>query len=223
MFVPVSLSQINQMLSLQAKNNAVVHPDWLKKGWPFLRAVVVEGAEGMEHVGWKWWKAQTPDWAQAQLELVDIWHFILSDAIVAHQGDLSRAAQTLKEASEENSGEVGFDGQTYRLETLDLVRKFELTIGLAAARRFHVGLFQSMMEDADLNWTSMFKTYVGKNVLNQFRQANGYKDGSYQKVWAGEEDNVHLDRLLRQMDGADEKMPEKLWQALTDAYKSLTT
>lgn len=37
---------------------------------------------------------------------------------------------------------------------------------------------------------------MGKNVLNRFRQANGYrtaiKEGTYRKLWGGREDNEHL-------------------------------
>jgi len=33
---------------------------------------------------------------------------------------------------------------------------------------------------------------VCKNVLNTFRQNHGYKEGRYNKMWAGKEDNLHL-------------------------------
>jgi len=47
------------------------------------------------------------------------------------------------------------------------------------------------------NWDAMYKLYIGKNALNAVRQANGYKDGSYQKLWDGEEDNVYLTSILK--------------------------
>ena len=39
-----------------------------------------------------------------------------------------------------------------------------------------------------------------KNVLNFFRQDNGYKDGSYIKLWDGKEDNQHLVELTTELD-----------------------
>ena len=62
--------QAEVMLTLQANMNAKVNPDWIKAGYPYLRAVVVEGAEAMEHHGWKWWKKQECDLQQLQMELV---------------------------------------------------------------------------------------------------------------------------------------------------------
>ena len=41
---------------------------------------------------------------------------------------------------------------------------------------------------------------MGKNILNRFRQENGYKDGTYKKIWNGEEDNEVLARLMLDMD-----------------------
>ena len=46
-------AQATTMLTLQAQMNAKVNPDWIKAAYPYLRAVVVEGAEAMEHRGWK--------------------------------------------------------------------------------------------------------------------------------------------------------------------------
>jgi hypothetical protein len=220
MFSSLTEAQAKQMLALQAKNNSVVHKEWLTKGWPFLRAVVVEGAEGMEHVGWKWWKAQAPDWPQAQLELVDIWHFILSDVLVKNKGDQDLSAADLAQESARHELSVNFDGQVYALLDLDLVSKFELIVGLAVSRRIHLGLFQSMMVDSHMTWNSLLKTYIGKNVLNQFRQANGYKEGSYRKIWKGEEDNVHLARLLDELDGGSEHLAEDVWDKLNVVYAS---
>ena len=39
-----------------------------------------------------------------------------------------------------------------------------------------------------------------KNVLNKFRQDNGYKTGEYSKVWFGKEDNVHLEEILNKLE-----------------------
>ena len=71
--------QLKTMLVLQSNMNALVFDDWNHRNFAWHRAIYVEAAEMLEHLGaWKWWKKGQPDIAQAQIELVDIWHFGLS-------------------------------------------------------------------------------------------------------------------------------------------------
>jgi len=72
------------MLTLQDDVNRLIDPCWRASGNPFLRAAMMEAAEALDHHGWKWWKKHSIDLPQLQLELVDIWHFLLSDWIIAH-------------------------------------------------------------------------------------------------------------------------------------------
>ena len=62
-------------------------------------------------------------------------------------------------------------------------------------------------------------------MLNHFRQDNGYKTGTYQKTWGGQEDNVHLvalmDQLTREGVAADD-LPTGLYQGLQTRYQQLT-
>ena len=95
-----------------------------------------------------------------------------------------------------NKQDVVFDECVYKFSDMNVVNKLELTVGLAAARRVDLALFKSLMDDADMDWNDLVSMYVGKNVLNRFRQANGYKEGTYIKIWNGEEDNVHLTNIL---------------------------
>ena len=108
--------QLSTMLTLQDKMNRKVNPDWLKTRSPFLRAVVIEGAEAIEHHGWKWWKKQHCDLPQLQMELVDIWHFILSEILLRNQANIDLAvSHTLQELQQQD---VEFDGQRYQLGQL---------------------------------------------------------------------------------------------------------
>ncbi len=68
---------------------------------------------------------------------------------------------------------------------------------------------------SELNLDTLYKLYVGKNILNQFRQDHGYKEGSYIKLWNGEEDNVVMQRIL---DTNDAISPDELYIALEEAY-----
>jgi hypothetical protein len=69
-----------------------------------------------------------------------------------------------------------------------------------------------------LDLESLYKLYVGKNILNQFRQDNGYKDGSYIKIWGGEEDNVVMKRVLEENSSVS---PSELYKELTKLYLAL--
>ena len=66
----------------------------------------------------------------------------------------------------------------------------------------------------------LFKFYVGKNVLNKFRQDNGYKTGEYSKVWFGKEDNVHLEEILNKLEfnNSVSECSNIIYNILNDAY-----
>ena len=79
-------------------------------------------------------------------------------------------------------------------------------------------LFEDFFELAymsKLNLQELYRLYVGKNILNQFRQDHGYKEGSYIKIWNGEEDNVAMQRVLEEN---EDVTPDGLYKALEGAY-----
>src|SRR5690606_18472709 len=177
----IARNQARVMLELQAGMNSKVESEWIAARFPYLRAVVIEAAEAIEHHGWKWWKKQHRDLPQLQMELIDIWHFMLSQLLLDAAGDEDAAYAILMAQLHESSATIEFDGRAYRLDELDLLAKLELLIGTAVARRVAVGLFAAIMGDCELHWRDVYAQYVSKNVLNFFRQDNGYKDGTYRK------------------------------------------
>ncbi len=220
----LTLKKAESMLSLQAQMNAKVNPEWLTAGYRFLLAVVIESAEAIEHHGWKWWKAQQKDVAQLQMELIDIWHFILSAILVKHDGDINKSTNYVMEYLSSTDRHVVFDGKVYAIDRLETVAKLELLIGLSVARRISLPLFEALLADCDMTWDDLHSQYVGKNVLNFFRQDHGYKEGTYQKHWGGREDNEHLVEILAELDdgtSADD-FKERLYSALSDRYASYT-
>jgi hypothetical protein len=70
----------------------------------------------------------------------------------------------------------------------------------------------------EMDFDSLYRTYVGKNVLNFFRQDHGYKDGSYIKVWQGREDNEHLVEVLADLDSGSPDFREQVYQGLGRRY-----
>ena len=71
---------------------------------------------------------------------------------------------------------------------------------------WHFGLSALIIQHQDSMWAlpmsfeDLYTIYVPKNVLNVFRQENGYKEGTYRKSWAGREDNEHLAELAQTLD-----------------------
>lgn len=214
----LSQQQLSTMLSLQDKMNTKVNPSWLTAGYGYLRAAMVESVEAIDHHGWKWWKAQQKDLPQLQMELVDIWHFALSASIIEFNGDISASATTIAGALTESSPKVTFDNVEYAPTENSLLDNLELMAGLCAAKRFSVPLFMVIVEQSEMNADELYRQYVGKNVLNFFRQDNGYKEGTYIKIWNGKEDNEHLVEVLDALDMADENYSDKVYQGLAHRY-----
>jgi len=212
--------QAATMLELQAIMNSKVDPNWLAAKYPYLRAVAIEGAEAIEHHGWKWWKKQEKDLAQLQMELIDIWHFFLSELLLRNDGDQKKALKSLLNLSVDykNQQKLEFDKKEIDLESCDLVSKLELLIATSISQRIEIELFNLIMDDCQLSWDELYTQYVGKNVLNIFRQEHGYKKGSYQKVWGGLEDNEHLVNILNNLDSKSSNFKTEIYDSLEALY-----
>lgn len=216
----INFKQIPSMLSLQNTMNNTVNPEWCSLNWDWFRASMLEGAEAVEHHGWKWWKAQTKDIPQLQMEIVDIWHFYLSQFLKTANGDEAVAAQLIESHYQHfNDQPVVFDGRNYDLSSLDLLEKLDLLIGLSAAKRLHVPLLINLVYATGMDWDMFFAQYVKKNILNIFRQKNGYKQGTYHKEWFNKEDNVFLVEESAKLDPSAENYVSLLWDALTQVYQ----
>jgi len=202
-------TQIMAMLALQDSMNSKVHAQWREQGYEWYRAIWVECAELMDHYGWKWWKKQQPDVEQVKLELIDIWHFGLSDLLMQHDA-VDVLAQTLETALREN-----YAAQEFRRALENFV---QITLN---ARAFDLAAFAHLMAAAELDFDALYRGYVGKNVLNFFRQDHGYKDGSYSKNWAGREDNEHLVELAAELDANGATFKDDLYAGLEQRYIEL--
>ena len=197
------------MLRLQRRMNARIHEDWLAQGFAWHRAVWVECGELLEHYGYKWWKQHAPDAAQVQLEVIDIWHFGMSAALAASGGDEAAAADAIFEALAQR--------QPSGAGVVDAAEA--LALHALQSRAFCPARFRDVMLAADLNFDALHRRYIGKNVLNMFRQNHGYKEGGYRKTWAGREDNEHLAELAASLDADDESFSDTLYQSLEKRYK----
>lgn len=198
--------QILTMLSLQDSMNQRVHPQWQTQGYAWYRAIWVECAELLDHYGWKWWKKQEPDAEQVSLELIDIWHFGLSSLL-----------------EQQLSGDAICEQVEQQLSTATSTGDFRVDVELFAERvlrekRFDIKGFGGLMAGAGMSFERLYSGYIGKNVLNFFRQDHGYKDGTYRKVWSGKEDNEHLVEALLELDLGSQSFKDDLYQALKARY-----
>ena len=216
----LSSDQATTMLELQATMNSKVDSHWLNANYPYLRAVAIEGAEAIEHHGWKWWKKQQKDLAQLQMELIDIWHFFLSEILLRAKGDQKEALKLLLQLIPGTKSEkiIKFDGKEINLEGCDLISKLEILIATAISKRIEIDLFSMIMDDCELSWEELYSQYVGKNVLNIFRQDYGYKKGTYIKIWDGREDNEHLVDIIDSLDPKNINFKEAVYSLLQKAY-----
>jgi len=204
-------AQLIQMFSMQDKLNAAINSAWItddSQDW--FCAVLVEGSEMIDHYGWKWWKHQTPDLDQVKLELVDIWHFLMSAEIKQQTASTTEAAI---EAAAAKWQQV-FEQPTEQQAFLGLAKQL---VGKSALGQMPYQEFSALMTSVEFDFAHLYKWYIGKNVLNYFRQDHGYKDGSYLKVWQGREDNEYLADALSEL-SCDEHLGDKIYQYLKQAY-----
>lgn len=198
--------QLLTMLQLQDDMNTKVHPEWRQQGFEWHRAIWVELAEMLDHYGWKWWKHQEPDIEQVHLELIDIFHFGLSARLVSGQAVESIAADIEKELADVHA-------ETTFAETIE-----KMVANTLASKNFDVKTFAGLMQQTELSFDELFRHYVGKNVLNFFRQDHGYKTGEYIKIWNGKEDNEVLMDVLKATDANSADFKDLVYQGLKQAY-----
>ena len=178
-----------QMLWSQKDLNDEITPDWMAtlSKQDYLTAVLVEVGEAIDSLDYKWWKAGKNDWDNFKVELVDVHHFLLSALWYDNEVQRADACYFFKK------------GLAYRVipsngltdeKKLDLIKEYSLklmkvdnvTAFMYLGRLFRVIGLVSLKEIA--------REFLVKNTLNLFRTRNGYKQGTYKKMWKGKEDNV---------------------------------
>ncbi len=227
------MDKILLMLQLQAQlNDATNGDEWTKgttkngKTINWKRCIYMECAEMVDSFSWKHWKSinKEPDWDNHQIEVIDVWHFILSLAIENYsqnlKGGIEDIAINISQLESFSTIDVqvkAFDSQDNVIEKVENLIRLSLTQENLEIEKL-ISEFFDLVVMSGLNLETLYRLYVGKNILNQFRQDNGYKDGSYIKVWDGEEDNIVMKRVWE--DNGDIK-PDALYKELTKLYLAL--
>lgn len=200
------------MLEMQDGMNSRVDDDWFNQERAWYRAIWIECAELMDHYGgWKWWKGSQKDVEQVMLEIVDIWHFGLSMRINADRDHAVAAARIVDQwVAPQVTG--GFLADVERLASVALSEK-----------SFLVAIVPALLADIGRGFDDLYRVYVGKNVLNYFRQDHGYREGGYRKVWNGREDNEHLVDILADLDADEPDYRDRVYAALAQRYPLATS
>ncbi len=216
------MNYIEQMFDLQRQlndhTNGVMWVDGITKenrkiSW--YRCIYMEAAEAIDSFNWKHWKSinTVPDWANIKVELVDIWHFIMSESIRMKDERYANKYLKLKPQG-------GFNSEVL-INTLEKMLKLSVNSNIDSKInniRDITDLFFTAISQIDMDIEELYKLYVVKNQLNIFRQQHGYKDGSYIKFWNTVEDNVVAFNI---MDENPSISPNGLYQKLESEYSQI--
>lgn len=226
------MNKLLSMLQLQQQLNDATNGQGWEKGVTkegkrinWRRCIYMESAEMIDSFGWKHWKSitQPTDYANLQIEIVDVWHFVMS--LVLEDG-IYRENETHEQMATWMAATEGY--QLLSSTTLPafasdeaLMLKIE-TIMRRSLEPAMDGDLKKMVDDffrlsvmGALNLDELYRLYVGKNILNQFRQDHGYKEGSYIKIWNGLEDNAVMKSGWEKN---PDMSPEELYKILKQSY-----
>ncbi len=202
--------KLEEMFLLQKKlNDSTNGKNWelgvnkFGKEINWLRCIHMEVAELIESTPWKHWKNinSEPDMNNIHVELVDIWHFLMS--YILQETNAPKAVSLVNtHCIYEAASEIDVKLMVKEAEKLSYI-SLAIDTGnmpsFSGIERF-IDQFFRCCKIAGLSFTWLQKLYIGKNCLNQFRQDHGYKEGTYIKVWNGSEDNVVMVKLLETME-----------------------
>jgi len=184
----------------------------------WLRCIHMEVAELIESTPWKHWKninAQ-PDMNNIHVELVDIWHFLMS--YILQETNVPRAVSLVNThciyEAVENVDAKAMVKEAEKLSYISLAIETGNMPTFSGIERF-IDQFFRCCKISGLSFTWLQKLYIGKNCLNKFRQDNGYKEGSYIKEWNGREDNVVMVEIIETMENVSFDI---LYEELTQSY-----
>jgi dimeric dUTPase (all-alpha-NTP-PPase superfamily) len=221
------------MIQLQNQlNEATNGEDWVEgtttngKVINWNRCIYMECAEMIDSFSWKHWKSihQEADWDNLKIEVVDVWHFIISLGIESYaknmKGGLENLALDISNSPSFEKIDLQNDSIASENEIMAKVEKIMLLSLDKESLEFEklIAEFFDLVVMSGLDLETLYRLYVGKNILNQFRQDNGYKQGTYIKVWAGEEDNVVMKRVWEE---SGDIKPDALYRELAKRYHAL--
>ncbi len=223
-----------QMFSLQQTLNDQTNGTGWESGYTknnklinWKRCIYMECAELIDSFSWKHWKEinKEADYENVKVEIVDIWHFIMSLVLEYHKNNNPKKLQTIVRNIVDVKGFKSFcqDADNVKEQNFyDIINDIEFIIH--EVTNFKINPYDQLLTryfylslKCGVNLNELYTYYVAKNVLNQFRQDNGYKNGSYKKIWNGKEDNEVMTDILK----SGNKSIDDIYNELSKIYKAI--
>jgi len=191
------------------------------------RCIYMECAEAIDSFNWKHWKNinNKDDIDNFIIEIVDIWHFIMSKLIEKFKDDiivdLNKFIYLIFYPMNKNYLiTLNLNKQELKeklLEALENLMRNALNDKNCIMDFIYILNITELLYDFTFN--DLYKIYIGKNCLNIFRQNNGYKNNTYKKEWEeGYEDNFFMQQYINEN---EEITYEGLYDFLTNKYKEI--
>ncbi len=221
------MSKILTMLKLQQKLNDDTNGlNWENgvtnkgKKIDWRRAIYIESAELIDSYPWKHWKNidAKPDYENIKVELVDIWHFVMSEILRVNKIENNYSLEELSRKIENEVTNIATQKESDFYKEIEAVEGFIKKLFCNFELIDFTKSFFELCYKLGLDFDSLYNLYIGKNILNKFRQDNGYKEGSYIKIWDGKEDNVVMQEILNSF---SDITPDELYTKLQKAYSKL--
>ena len=189
----------------------------------WLRCIHMEVAEFIDSTPWKHWKniSAKPDLNNLHLELVDVWHFLMS--YILQETNIPKAVSLVNthciyEAVDIEDVDIKLIvKEAEKLSYISLAIQTGNMPAFSGVERF-IDQFFRCCKLSGLKFTWLQKLYLGKNALNKFRQDNGYKEGTYKKIWNKQEDNEVLIAILQSLEQASF---DDIYNTLSNEYKKI--
>lgn len=224
---------VDEMFRLQIMfNNETNGEEWVngvtKEGacidWTVC--ITQESAELIDSIPWKHWKdlSSKVDYDNILIELVDIWHFVMSRVMEINKKGCSIelplfvdrlvivTSNTITEVRDTTAIPYSDDSKYIRKFMIDHVKKLiYVTLNEDASSEeliytyfkllYVVNSYAVNLNLPVIGIEELYKLYIGKNGLNRVRQLNGYKSGEYNKLWVNDdgslvEDNVIMKNMI---------------------------
>ena len=184
--------KLDEMIYMQLAYNQQTGTHWYRDHNHTV-AIFMECAEIIDHFNWKWWKDKEEDKniiRQVQIEVVDIWHFVMSH-FLSKPEHISNASKAFMDEFKELSknGKVSSPITIINGRIINKAMKLASCYGsqLSNIHTFDyvksAKVFVELCIETGLSFELLYLMYIGKYTLNEFRINNGYKDGRYIKIW----------------------------------------
>lgn len=181
-----------ETIDMQIGFNDAVAPGWKENpDYDFWMAILDETVEVLSSKHWKWWKDSDNfgniDWNNIEVELIDLFLFILSVAIKEKSEEVIYVTLASAHMAHENPD----------IKTPIRDEKFFEDFW----EQFLTGVSLKVLPLVVVKWVEFWFRSGGtiekllmqfrvKAALNIIRQEFGYSTGKYRKIWNGVEDNV---------------------------------